>query len=143
MSTHAIIAAPLPTDPDRWRGIYVHAEGQPTGAGKELYAQVVTHFRGDLEEAAAHYIDAHPAGWSYLGEGVGANECYCHDRGEGTGDTFFRDESDARAHDWSYVLRAEGLEIHRWNRGMVGFVRWDTERTDWEVLEEAAQIRAS
>lgn len=137
MSTRFVIAAPDSVDPMKWLGIYGHSDGYPTGSGKELYAQVVTHFKGDLTAATAYYINAHPAGWRYLGEGVGGNECYCHDMGEGTANTAFETERGAGGMDWTYVLRPGGLEIRKWGQ-LVTTVPWDQERTDWAEIERGA-----
>lgn len=82
MTTRAVIARPHPDDRQRWSGIYVHKNGDPTWTGSYLYTQVLTQFSGDPEAAAEHFIDRHPAGWSVLDEAFGRNECYCHDRGD-------------------------------------------------------------
>lgn len=139
MSTRAVIARPHPEDRNRWSGIYLHGDGYPTHTGKHLYAHVVTHFKGDAAAAAEHFIDHHPAGWSFLAEAFGQSECYCHDRGEGKELTAFEDESGASDMDWTYVLRPEGLEVHRWDRGVAALVPWDADRTDWEAIERHGQ----
>lgn len=143
MGTKAVIARADPADRQRWNGIYVHKNGHPAYCGKYLFTQVITRFKGDLEAAAEHFIDHHPAGWSVLDEAFGRNECYCHDKG-GKNELAARfDETSARNMEWTYVLRPEGLEIRRGDRGVVELVPWDQERTDWQEITERGERRAA
>lgn len=137
MSTRFAIARPDPGDPARWTGIHGNGDGHPGYTGKHLFAHVVTRFKGDLEAAAEFFIDQHPAGWAGLPEAFGQVECYCHDRGEGTGHRWTETEKGSGSMDWTYVLRPEGLEVRRWNRGVAALVPWDQERVDWEEVGRA------
>jgi hypothetical protein len=138
MSTRAVIARPHPDDPARWTGTYLHGDGYPTGGGKFLFRQVVVEFGGDPEKAAQFFIDQHPAGWSSLGEIADQNECYCHDRGEPDA-IAVETETGAGGMDFTYVLRPEGLEVRRWDYGMVALVAWSPDnRVDWGEIEDLA-----
>lgn len=136
MSTRAIIARPHPTDPTRWTGTYVHSDGYPTVSGQAVWNQVVDRFGKDPEKAAQYLIDQHPTGWSYVTDEEAV--CYCHDRGEGTDTPAVLTEKDAGGIDYTYVLRPEGLEVHRWGRGVVAVVPWDQQSVDWGVIQRAA-----
>ncbi|MEV6400924.1 hypothetical protein AB0M39_40135 [Streptomyces sp. NPDC051907] len=134
MSTRFVIARPDEADPAKWTGVYGDADGMPTGAGKHLYAHVVTRFSGDPRLAAEFFIDEHSAGWSFLAESFGRSECYCHDHGEPEAPAR-ETETGAGGMDWTYVLRPEGLEVRRWDYGVAALVPWGRERTDWEAIE--------
>src|SRR5262245_40639553 len=92
MSTRACIAyieRPEDESADRWRGVYSHFDGYPTGLGAKLWDVIRTQFlfntghtgvanSGAVENALtsfiAVYIKGHPAGWSVFDD-----VCYCHD----------------------------------------------------------------
>jgi hypothetical protein len=142
MSTCFLIARPDPADPERWAGVTGHANGMPTDVGRHLFAHVVTHFSSDPEAAAVHFIDQHVGGWRFLTEVFGRNECYCHDFGEPDADARATHEH-AGGIDWTYVMRPGGLEIRRWDYGVVATVPWGQERVDWQAIEEKAYARWS
>ncbi|MFF9265795.1 hypothetical protein [Streptomyces longwoodensis] len=98
---------------------------------------MVNEFAKDPEAAARYYIDQHPTGWACLTPDAttGANECYCHDRGEGAQDGWTTTQDHAASYDWTYVLRPDGLEVRRWDHGVVALVAWDADRVDWEEIE--------
>ncbi|MFE2934939.1 hypothetical protein [Streptomyces sp. NPDC059278] len=134
MSTRFVIARPNPEDPKRWTGVYGHSDGYPTGAGKLLHAHVVNEFNSDPEAAARHLIDAHPCGWAFLAEEFAESECYCHDRDEPEA-IATETEKGAGGMDWTYVLRPEGLEVHRWDLGIIATVPWGQGDADWGLIE--------
>lgn len=138
MSTRARIARPTsPDDPTRYEGVYLHSDGYPTFTGRAIWQQVVNEFNRDAEAAARYYIDAHPTGWCGLmpDATTAANECFCHDRGEGEQGGWISDQTHDAEFDWTYVLRPEGLEIRRWDRGVVALVRWDADRLNFSEIE--------
>lgn len=138
MSTRAVIARPTnPDDPTQYEGIYVHSDGYPTHTGRAIWQQVVNEFAKDPQAAARYYIDQHPTGWSILAPDAttAANECYCHDRGEGEQTGWLSDQTKAGGFDWTYVLRPEGLEIRRRDRGVVALVEWDAELVHFQEIQ--------
>lgn len=138
MSTHALIARPTERgNPARWEGIYVHGDGYPRHTGAALLGQITLHFKGDLDAALAYYLDQHPTGWRHLSgdAGVGGNECYCHDAGEGEQSGWIVDQDKAGTYDWQYIIRADGMEISRFGKGSVT-VPWNQERVDWQEIEQ-------
>ncbi|MFC4328392.1 hypothetical protein ACFPC0_11190 [Streptomyces andamanensis] len=136
MGTIAVIARP--TGPDTFTGIYVGGDGYPQATGRCLWKQVITHFHGDLEAAARYYIDDHPRGWYRLDEAFGRNECYCHDRGEGTdGRPMLSTQDQISDVDYTYVLMPEYLKIYRFGRPRKKRVTWDPEqRVNWEGIDQ-------
>lgn len=143
MSTRALIARPTdPDDPSKFEGIYIHGDGYPEHTGFALFAQITEHFKGDLETALAYYIDKHPTGWRHLSgdAGIGGNECYCHDAGEGEQAGWVVSQDKAAEYDYTYIVRPEGLEMRRYGRGSVN-VPWDRERFHWPDVVQ--QLKAS
>jgi hypothetical protein len=138
MSTRALIARPTdPDDPSKFEGIYLHSDGYPEHTGIALFAQITLHFKGDRAAALDYYINQHPTGWRYLSgdAGIGGNECYCHDAGEGEQLGWIVNQDKAHEYDYTYIVREEGLELRRFGRGSIT-VPWDRERFDWHSGDE-------
>lgn len=142
MSTHMIIARPDAADPTSYQGNYVHGDGEPACGGKYLFGHVMTHFGGDVDAALAYYLDEHPKGWSFLSEEFGKGNCYCCDLGEGKpAEPQFTTPRQQSGYDWTYILRPQGMEVHRFDKGIIATVPWDADLfivIDWELMTKAA-----
>jgi len=64
MSTRSVIARK--TGEGRFRGVYHHWDGYPSGVGQTLFNMYHERFLGDVQSMLLFLIDRHPAGWSTI-----------------------------------------------------------------------------
>lgn len=135
---------------DTWEGRYVHSDGYPSHALRQLFLIRSEGFDGDVDAMLRYYLDDH-CGWSWVGpdtktpagfveisnwpsyENQAAyeaffrqNHCYCHgDRHEDLWDDWRRgNDTDTADLEWAYVLNDIGVSVFKPN----------VEGTRWEFL---------
>lgn len=144
----SIIARPTTTG---FEGRYIHNDGHPEQRIPLLLDLYHRAYRHDIEAMTSFLVDAHPAGWSQLGQDPTVEtgwinhtrrttaeaiadhgfRCYCHgDRSDGPALQTETNTSLSLA-DWIYVLRTDGIEVigastdtDSW--APAGLIPWDT-----------------
>jgi len=155
MGTRSIIAYPVSEDEGlpKWRGIYCHWDGYPSGNGKRLYQLANECFGGDGLALAQYLVtnfpegisgldaDGSPAesGWSFSALPGGKHLVLAY-RGRGETEPDIRTNEHPDWEEWFYLLTKDGMSIystdyHSGPSPRAHIVLFGQPEPDWDALD--------